>query len=185
MKIGPTGFLILCFTLFGLFFGCSATKSGNTAAHKQYPDRFVQRTLTDYQGKPFLRIACEYIGRQPYEGYQTSVPWQTDDIDFYNIQFENLTRHKITFISKKVYQNNARQRSPGSGDTKLELIEFSDFTKQPDSDFDRLEPLEECKLINWAFKTNDQPSNIVASIVFQIRYVEHDYTFYIHLHDAR
>ena len=137
MRKDPIGFLIVCLALCVLFFACSATESGKTSAHKRYPDRSVQRTVRDYQGKPFLRITCEYIGRQPYQGYSTNVPWKTNDIDFYNITFENLTHHKITFISQKVYQKDARHNRNGMADGKPVLTEFADFSKQPDSDFDR------------------------------------------------
>lgn len=153
------------------------------AARKRYPDRFVQRTVSDHQGQPFLSITCEYIGRQPYEGYATRVPWQTKEFDFYNFRFENLTRHKITFITKKVYQKDARKGRNGMAEAETILAEFADFSKQPDSDFDRLEPLEERKLINRAFRADDNPSDTTATIVLQIQYLDHDYTFNIRLHD--
>ena len=185
MQKGPIGFVIMCFALWGVLFGCSATESGKSAARNRYPDRYVQRTVTDYQGQPFLRITCEYIGRQPYKGYQTGAPWQTKNIDFYNIGFENLSRHKITFISKKVYQKDARHDSAETGSTGLVLIEFADFMEKPDSDFDNLEPFEERKLINWAFEVNEQRSDNIASFVLQIHHQGHEYTFNIHLADTR
>ena len=177
----PIGFATLCLALCVSFFGCSTTESVETATGMQNPDRFVQRTLTDHQGKPFLRVDCEYIGQQPYSGYPVNFPWKTKKIDFYNIRFENLTRHKITFISKKVYQKNARHDRSWRSDVKSALIESADFSKQPDSDFDQLEPLEERKLINWSIKASDIPSYKISSIVFQIQYLNQDYTFNIQL----
>lgn len=185
MKRYPIGIVTVCLALCGLLLGCSARGSGKTAAGARYPDRFVQRTVVDYQSRPFLRIACEYIGRKPYAGYPTDEPWTTQEIDFYNIMFENLSRHKITFISKKVYQKNAGHDRNAMADSKIVLIEFADFTQQPDSDFDRLEPLEERKLINQAFKANHTLANNFASIVFQIHYQDHNYTFNIQLPNTR
>jgi hypothetical protein len=46
------------------------------------------------------------------------------------MQFENLTRHKITFISQKVYQKDARYNRNGMADGKPVLTEFADFSKQ-------------------------------------------------------
>ena len=177
--------MLVCLALCALFFGCSATQPANTAARKQYADSFVQRTVTDHQGRPLLRITCEYIGRQPYEGYPTHASWKTGEIDFYNIRFENLTRHKITFISKKVYQKVARHDRDGSADAEPILTEFADFSKQPDSDFDRLEPLEERKLINRAFKACDNSSHALASILLQIRYLDREYAFNLRLQNGR
>jgi hypothetical protein len=117
----------------------------------------------------------------------THVPfWFSEQFVYKNpIQFENLTRHKITFISQKVYQKDARHNRNGMADSKPVLTEFVDFSKQPDSDFDRLEPLEERKLINRAFRVSDNPSPIVSNIVFQILYLDQEYTFNIRLHDTR
>ncbi|MBT8366637.1 MAG: hypothetical protein KJP23_18250 [Deltaproteobacteria bacterium] len=70
-------------------------------------------------------------------------------------------------------------------EAKTILAEFADFSKQPDSDFDRLEPLQERKLINRAFRADDNPSDTAAIIVLQIQYLDHDYTFNIRLHDTR
>jgi len=185
MRKDAIGFLLVCLVVCASFFGCSATESEKIAARKRYPDRFVQRTVSDYQGKPFLSITCEYIGRQPYEGYATRVPWQTKEFVFYNFRFENLTRRKITFISKKVYQKDARNDRNGMAEAKTILAEFADFSKQPHSDFDRLEPQEVRKLINQAFRADDNPSHAMATIVLQIQYLDHDYTFNIRLHNTR
>jgi hypothetical protein len=96
-----------------------------------------------------------------------------------NIKFKNLARNKIAFISKKVYQRNARPISVERGDPITVPTEFSDFTREPDPDFEPLEPHEDRKLINWAIHTNNQLSADVANIVFRIRHMQHEYTFNI------
>jgi hypothetical protein len=99
----------------------------------------------------------------------------------FNIEFKNLTRNKIAFIFKKVYQRNARAFSGEKDDPLPALTEFADFTREPDSDFQPLAPQEERKLINWAIHTNNQLPDDVANIVFRIRNMAHEYTFNIFL----
>ena len=181
MKSGVIRYLIVWFAISSFWVGCSATDPGKTAAPNPYPERTVKRTVTDYQGTPFLKIDCQYVGQQPYKGYPSDVPWRTKAIDFYNIGFENLTPHKITFISKKVYQKDNPHNRTKTGDVSLVLTESTDFTRQPDSDFDGLEPFEERKLINWAFEAHPQPSKHIANIVLQIQYQDRAYTFNIPL----
>ncbi len=185
MKSGVVRYMIVWFAVCSFWAGCSATDPGKNAASNPYPERTVKRMVTDYQGTPFLKIDCQYVGRQPYKGYPSDVPWQTQAIDFYNIGFENLTLHKITFLSKKVYQNNSGQQQTETDDAGLVLTESADFTRQPDSDFDGLEPFEERKLINWSFEANQKPSEHIANIVLQIQYQGRAYTFNIPLVDNR
>lgn len=142
-------------------------------------DRYFQRTVSDYQGIPILRITGEYAAKQPYAGYETAVPWKRIDTDFYNIEFKNLTRDKIAFISKKVYQRNARAINDEKDDPLPAPIESADFTREPDSDFAPLEPHEERKLINGAIHTNNQLSDDVANIVFRVRHTQREFTFNI------
>jgi hypothetical protein len=175
----PTGFVIAYLAIAGLLFGCSTTESEKTANRSHQADRFFQRTVSDYQGRPILRITCEYTGKQPQAGYETVVPWETIDTDFYNIKFKNLTRNKIAFISKKVYQRNVQPVSAERSDPVPVFTEFADFTRKPDPDFEPLEPHEDRKLINWAIHTNNQLSDDVANIVFRIRHMQHEYTFNI------
>jgi hypothetical protein len=181
MEKGPTGFIIAFIVMAGLLLGCSPTAPEKKARPDRQGDRYFQRTVSDYQGRPILRITGKYTGKQPYAGYETAVPWKTIDTDFYNIEFKNLTHNQIAFISKKVYQRNAQVFSAKKGDTEPALTEFADFTRKPDSDFEPLEPQEERKLINWAIHTNNQMSDDVANIVFQIRHAAHEYTFNIFL----
>ena len=185
MSKGPIGFLFAWIALWCLCCGCSANESGRNTDRNRYPDRYVQRTVSDHQGRPFLRVSCEYIGQQPYQGFESSAPWQKKDIDFYNIEFENLTRHKITFISKKVYRKDDGHSSTGADNSGLVLTESLDFTEQPDSDFDSLESLEQRRLINLAFEANQKSPDNVTTIVFQVRYLNHEYTFNIHLDKRR
>ena len=181
MEKGPTGFVIAAIAIAGLLLGCNPTASEKIATPDHQGDRYFQRTVSDYQGRPILRITGEYTGKQPYAGYETAVPWKTIDTDFYNIEFKNMTRNKIAFISKKVHQRNARAISDEKDDPLPPLTEFADFTREPDSDFAPLEPHEERKLINWAIHTNNQLSDDVANIVFRIRHTAHEYTFNIFL----
>jgi hypothetical protein len=181
MKKGPVAFVIASIAITGLLFGCSTTASEKIAKPDRQVDRYFQRMVTDYQGRPILRITGEYRGKQPYAGYDTAVPWKTIDTDFYNIEFENLTSNKIAFISKKVYQRNAQPVSAERGDPVPVLTEFADFTREQDPDFESLEPHEDRKLINWAVHTNNQLSDDVATIVFRIRHMKHEYTFNIFL----
>ena len=181
MKKGPTGFVIASIAIAGLLLGCNPTASEKNAMPDHQEDRYFQRTVSDYQGRPILRITGEYTGKQPYAGYETAVPWKTIDTDFYNIEFKNLMRNKIAFISKKVYQRNARAISDEKDDPLPALNESADFSQEPDSDFAPLEPHEERKLINWSIHTKNQLSDDVANIVFRIRHLEHEYTFNIFL----
>ena len=185
MSKGPIGFVFGWIALCCLCCGCSANESGRNTPRNRYPDRYVQRTVSDQQGRPFLKISCEYIGQQPYKGFESSAPWQTKDIDFYNFEFENLTRHKITFISKKVYRKDAGSSSIREDNSDLVLTESLYFMDQPDSDFDSLEPLEQRRLINLAFATDRKSSDTVATILLQIRYLNHEYTFNLHLTSNR
>ena len=185
MQSGVIRFVTMCFATGSFLIGCSATDTGKNTAMHPHPERTVKRTVTDYQGTPFLKIDCEYIGRQPYKDYPSDVPWQTQTIDFYNIVFENLTPHKITFLSKKVYQKDSGYHRTETGIAGLVLTESADFTHQPNSDFDGLEPFEERKLINWSFETNQNPSEHTANIIFQIQYQGRAYTFNIPLVDTR
>jgi hypothetical protein len=181
MEKGPTGFVIASIAIAGLLWGCNPSSPEKIARPDHQGDRYFQRTVSDYQGRPILRITGEYTGKQPYAGYETAAPWKTIDTDFYNIEFKNLARNKIAFISKKVYRRNARAISDGKDDPLPALTEFADFTREPDSDFSPLEPHEERKLINWAIHTNNQLSDDVANIVFRIRHTAHEYTFNIFL----
>jgi len=95
----------------------------------------------------------------------------------FTVEFKNLTPNKIAFISKKVYQRNTRAIGDGKDDQLPALTESADFIREPDSNFEPLEPREERKLINWSIHTNNQLSDDVANIVFRIRYLEHEYTF--------
>ena len=179
MEKGPIGFAIATIVIIGLIWGCNSTVPEKIARPDHQRDRYFQRTVSDYKGRPILRITGEYTGKQPFPGYETAVPWRTIDTDFYNIEFKNLTRNKIAFISKKVYLRNARAVSGEKDDRLPALIEFADFTREPNSDFGPLEPQEERKLINWAIHTNNQLSDDVANIVFRIRHAAHEYTFNI------
>jgi hypothetical protein len=179
MKKSPSGFIIAFITIAGLLLGCNPTTPEKISKSERQGDRYFQRTVSDYLGKPILRITGEYMGKQPYAGYKTAAPWKTIDTDFYNIEFINLTPNQIAFISKKIYQKNAQAISAKMNDPELALIEFADFTRTPDSDFEPLEPREERKLINWAIHTNNQLSDGVANIVFRIRYAAREYTFNI------
>jgi len=181
MEKGPLGFIIASFAIAGLLLGCNTAAPEKIAKPDRQGDRYFQRTVSDYQGRPILRITGAYKGKQPYAGYETAVPWKTIDTDFYNIEFKNLTRNKIAFISKKVYQRNARAISDEKDDPLPALTESANFIREPDSDFEPLEPHEERKLINWPIHTNNQLSDDVANIVFRIRHLEHEYTFNIFL----
>jgi hypothetical protein len=179
MNKGPTGFIVASIAIAGLLLGCNTATSEKIAKPDRQGDRYFQRTVSDYQGRPILKITGEYTGKQPYAGYETTVPWKTIDTDFYNIEFKNLTRNKIAFISKKVYQRNTQALSDQQSDPASALIEFADFMREPHSDFGPLEPHEERKLINWAIHNNNQLPDGVANIVFRIRHLEHEYTFNI------
>jgi len=181
MKKSPTGFVIASIAIAGLLLGCNPAVSEKIATPDRHGDRYFQRTVSDSQGRPILRITGEYTGKQPHAGYETTAPWKTIDTDFYNIEFKNLTRNKIAFIIKKVYQRNAQTISDQKSDPLPALTEFADFTHEPDSDFGPLEPHEERKLVNWAIHTNNQLSDDVANIVFRIRHLAHEYTFNIFL----
>jgi hypothetical protein len=181
MEKGPLGFIIASFAVAGFLLGCNTATPEKTAKPDRQGDRYFQRTVSDYQGRPILRITGAYTGKQPYAGYETAVPWKTIDTDFYNITFKNLTRNKIAFISKKVYQRNARAISDEKDDQLPALTESADFIREPDSKFEPLEPHEERKLINWSIHTNNQLSDDIANIVFRIRHLEHEYTFNIFL----
>mgnify|MGYP000237628230 CR=1 FL=1 len=98
--------------------------------------------------------------------------------------YENPTRHKITFISKKVYRKDAGHSSAKADNAGLVLTESLDFTDKPDSDFDSLEPLEQRRLINRAFEADRQSPDNDTTIVLQARYLNHEYTFNIHLSDT-
>jgi hypothetical protein len=181
MEKGLLGFIIVSFAVAGFLLGCNTATPEKTAKPDRQGDRYFQRTVSDYQGRPILRITGAYTGKQPYADYETAVPWNTIDTDFYNIEFKNLTRNKIAFISKKVYQRNVRAISDEKDDPLPALTESADFTREPDSDFEPLEPHEERKLINWSIHTNNQLSDDAANIVFCIRHLEHEYTFNIFL----
>ena len=181
MEKGPLGFIIASFAVAGFLLGCNTATPEKTAKPDHPEVRYFQRTVSDYQGRPILRITGAYTGKQPYAGYETAVPWKTIDTDFYNIEFKNLTPNKIAFISKKVYQRNARAIRDEKDDPIPALTESADFTREPDSDFEPLEPHEERKLINWSVHTNNQLPDDTANIVFRIRHLEHEYTFNIFL----
>ena len=181
MDKGPVGFIIASIAIAGLVLGCNTAASEKITRPDRQGDRYFQRTVNNYQGRPILRITGEYTGKQPFPGYESAAPWKTIDTDFYKIEFKNLTRSKIAFISKKVYQRNARTISGEKDDPLPALTEFADFTREPDSDFGPLEPHEERKLINWAIHTNNQRSDDVANIVFRIRHAAREYTFNIFL----
>ena len=181
MGKSPAGFIIAFIAIAGLLFGCNTAASEKITKPDRQGDRYFQRTVNDYQGRPILRITGKYTGKQPFPGYETAVPWQTIDTDFYNIEFKNLTRNKIAFISKKVYQRNARTSGDEKNDPLPALTEFTDFSTEPDPDFGPLEPQEERQLINWTIHTNNERSDDVANIVFRIRHAAHEYTFNIFL----
>ena len=175
----PSGFIIAFIAIAGLLLGCNPTTPEKITRPNRQGDRYFQRTVSDYLGRPILRITGEYTGKQPYAGYETAAPWKTIDTDFYNIEFKNLTHNQIAFISKKVYQRNAQAFSAKMDDSAPALTEFADFTRTPDSDFEPLEPQEERKLINLAIHTNNQLSDDVANIVFRILHATREYTFNI------
>jgi hypothetical protein len=181
MEKGPLGLIIASFAIAGLLLGCNPATPEKIAKPDRQGDRYFQRTVSDYRGRPILRITGAYTGKQPHAGYETAVPWKTVDTDFYNIEFKNLTPNKIAFISKKVYQRNARAIRDEKNDPLPALTESANFMREPDSDFEPLEPHEERKLINWSIDTNNQLSDDVANIVFRIRHLDHEYTFNIFL----
>ena len=179
MDKGPIGFTIACIVFVALILGCNPSAPERMARSDRQGDRYFQRTVNDYGGRPILKVTGEYTGKQPFKGYDTAVPWQTIDTDFYNIEFKNLTRNKIIFISKKVYQRNTQAVAGETADPITALKEFTDFTLETNPDFEPLEPREERKLINWAIHTNNKLSDDVANIVFRIRYGTYEYTFNI------
>jgi hypothetical protein len=181
MEKGPLGYIIASFAISGLLLGCTTAAPEKIAKPDHQGDGYFQRTVSDYHGRPILRITGAYMGKQPYAGYETAVPWKTIDTDFYNIEFKNLTRSKIVFISKKVYQRNARAINDEKDDPLPALTESANFIQEPDSDFEPLEPHEERKLINWPIHTTNQLSGDVANIVFRIRHLENEYIFNIFL----
>jgi hypothetical protein len=181
MEKGPIKFTIAFIAFVALILGCNPSAPERIARSDRQGHRYFQRTVNDYGGRPILRVTGEYTGKQPFIGYDTAVPWQTIDTDFYNIEFKNLTRNKIAFISKKVYQRNAQAAIGETADPIMALKEFTDFTLEPNPDFEPLEPQEERKLINWAIHTNNTLSDDVANIVFRIRHGAYKYTFNIFL----
>jgi hypothetical protein len=181
MEKGPIGFIIASIAIVALLLGCNPAAPERIARPDRQGARYFQRTVNDYEGRPILRVTGEYTGKQPFIGYETAVPWQTIDTDFYNIEFKNLTRNKIAFISKKVYQRNAQAASGEAADPITALKEFTDFTLESNSDFEPLEPQEERKLINWAIHTNNKLSEDIFNIVLRIRHRAHEYTFNIFL----
>lgn len=181
MEKGPAGFVIVSIVIVTLLLGCSTPTPEKIAKSDQRRDRNFQRTVNDYQGRPMLRITGEYTGKQPFPGYETDVDWKTIDTDFYTIEFKNLTRNKIAFISKKVYQRNIRGYGGEKDNPLPALTEFTDFSKKPDSDFAPLEPQEERKLINWSIHTGNRRPDDIANIVFRIRHAAREYTFNIFL----
>ena len=181
MGKGPSGLAIASIAIVALLLGCGTRTPEKVVKPDRRGNRYFQRTVSDYQGGPMLRITGEYTGKQPFPGYEIDVPWQTVDTDFYTIEFKNLTRNKIAFISKKVYRRNARASGGEAHNPLPALIEYTDFANRPDSDFAPLEPLEKRKLINWAIHTHNQRPDDVANIVFRIRHAAREYTFNIFL----
>lgn len=181
VKIKSIGLSLVIFAFVGLLISCKTTASGAYGNRPGSNQKNFQRIIHDGQGHPILRVTCEYIGKQPHAGYDTEIPWLTVDTDFYNIRFENLTRKKIRFISKKTYQRDPHEFQGGKVNPPPILLEFTDFLKTPDSDFEDLEPLENRKLINWAVNTDNQITRSVSSTVFQINYLDNEYTFNIFL----
>ena len=181
MDKGPIRFTIASIVFVALILGCNPSAPERMAMPDRQGDRYFQRTVNDYGGRPILKVTAEYTGKQPFKGYDTAVPWQTIDTDFYNIEFKNLTRNKVIFISKKVYQRNTQAVAGETADPITALKEFTDFTLETNPDFEPLEPREERKLINWAIHTNNKLSDDVANIVFRIRYGTYEYTFNIFL----
>ena len=173
------GLMILAFA--GLFIGCKTTASDADGNRPSAARRDFHRILFDDQGIPILRISGEYIGKQPQHGYESDIPWITVDTDFYNIGFENLTRNKIKFVSKKAYQHDPYEIRRGNKNQPPSLVESIDFMKTPDPNFGELEPLENRRLINWAIHTDNLLNNSVSNIVFRIKHKEKAYTFNIFL----
>ena len=181
MKIKSIGLGLLILALAGLLIGCKTSASDADGNRQSAARRDFHRILFDDQGVPILRISGEYIGKQPHQGYETDIPWLTVDTDFYNLGFENLTRNKIRFVSKKVYQLDPYEVRRGNINQPPSLVESIDFIKTPNSNFEELEPLENRKLINLAIHTDNQITHSVSNIVFRIMHLDMTYTFNIFL----
>ena len=181
MKIQSIRLGLVILALAGLLIGCKTTASDAGGNRQSAAQRDFHRILVDDQGIPILRISGEYIGKQPHRGYETDIPWITVDTDFYNIGIENLTRNKIKFVSKKVYQRDPYEVRRGNINQPPSLVESIDFIKTPDLNFEELEPLENRKLINWAIHTDNLITDSVSNIVFRIKHLDKAYTFNIFL----
>lgn len=181
MKKKSFALILVLFAFGGMLISCTTTASGTDGRRYSAAKRDFQRIVHDSQGNPILRIAGEYIGKQPQKGYETDIPWATVDTDFYNIGFVNLTHKKIRFVSKKVYQRDPHEVRRAKINQPPPLFEFTDFRKTPDPYFEELEPLEERKLVNWAIHTDNLMTYNVSNIVFRINHLDNEYTFNIFL----
>lgn len=181
VKKKTIGSNLVLFAFAGLLISCTTTASDPNGNGYRSAQRDFQRIVRDDQGNPILRIAGKYIGKQPQERYETDIPWTTVDTDFYNIGFENLTRKKIRFVSKKIYQRDPTEVRRAKTNQTPALLEFTNFLKTPDPNFEELEPLEERKLINWAIHTDNQMPHNVSNVVFRIHHRDNEYTFNIFL----
>lgn len=89
-------FILFCVCL-GLisFYGCAHQKEFSEI--QRIDKRSYTKTLRDKDGNQIMVIAVQYIGKLPKPPLRIIVPWdwRTQDTDWYNITFKNLSNSTI------------------------------------------------------------------------------------------
>jgi hypothetical protein len=137
--------------------------------------RSYQLVIHDLDRRPFLRITCRYVGKSPDGDVWDRVPWQSVDMDFYHLVFENLTRNRIRLISQASHQlyDQPLEWKIRLGGEKTLVVKTTpdppwiDFSKRADVYDDVLYPHSSMQKRNQYYHTNNRmPFN---RLTFQTR----------------
>ena len=112
-------------------------------------DSSYTKYLVDDQGHKILELSVEYIGKEPLGvfDWQDEINWKEKKLDFYNIQWVNLTDHPIIFIRSKSWRKSGRgttqyRRLPDGEKevVKIHFVNIREYAEKPRKDGNTIEP---------------------------------------------
>lgn len=177
--------LLIMLILLPVFLGCSTTPRKDAGLSTIAGERNYTRIIKDHEGKPFLKLTCEYIGKQPLRDFWHKVPWEVIDTDFYRLTFENLSTHRIELVSRKIHQKYSQPMKWQMRLADGKILEYSttknsafiDFSRVRNAESNVLLPKEKRIQSNWFYHTNGEMPHNVLIIVYTINYLGKEYSF--------
>ena len=179
------GFLaLICFFFIAAFAGSNAS-----AQQRNYVSYLV-----DEHGNKILKLTVRYLGKEPAGEFEWhgEVDWRTLKLDFYTLEWSNLTGDNIDFIKTKSYTNSGQKRKEyrmlPDGRKEVVLVpnvSTRNYAEKPRKQGNRLHPYEIQTSENMFYGISDHMDSSTAYFEVTFRYLDKDHILKYYLIGTR